>query len=137
MHARRSLAGLQALLGQAIVGIVISDRWKVYEVLRDGRRQLCWAHLIRDFRALSERRGTSRLNGYPTTNGLTNPSPQECFPVSFHPGHIRRSSSTTEPSAAPRCGVGINSCVFRFAQELIVVCPSGDLPPAPALRESA
>ncbi|MGH9207606.1 MAG: IS66 family transposase, partial [Acidimicrobiales bacterium] len=63
VHARRSLAGLQALLGEAIVGIVISDRWKVYEVLPDGRRQLCWAHLIRDFRALSERRGTSRQIG--------------------------------------------------------------------------
>lgn len=63
VHARRSLAGLQALLGEAIVGIVISDRWKVYEVLPDGRRQLCWAHLIRDFRALSERPGTSRAIG--------------------------------------------------------------------------
>jgi transposase len=63
VHARRSLAGLQALLGEAIVGIVISDRWKVYEVLPDGRRQLCWAHLIRDFRAISERSGTSRPIG--------------------------------------------------------------------------
>lgn len=63
VHARRSLAGLQALLGEAILGIVISDRWKVYEVLPDGRRQLCWAHLIRDFRAVSERRGSSRQIG--------------------------------------------------------------------------
>lgn len=63
VHARRSLAGLQTLLGEVIVGIVISDRWKVYEVLPDGRRQLCWAHLIRDFQALSERTGTSRRVG--------------------------------------------------------------------------
>ena len=63
VHARRSLAGLQALRGEVIVGMVISDRWKVYEVLPEGRRQLCWAHLIRDFRALSERRGTSRRIG--------------------------------------------------------------------------
>jgi transposase len=63
VHARRSLAGLQTLLGEVLVGIVISDRWKVYEVLPDGRRQLCWAHLIRDFRALSERTGTSRRIG--------------------------------------------------------------------------
>lgn len=63
VHARRSLAGLQALLGEVLRGIVVSDRWKVYEVLPDGRRQLCWAHLIRDFRALSERRGTSRRIG--------------------------------------------------------------------------
>lgn len=63
VHGRRSLAGLQALLGEVIAGIVVSDRWKVYEVLPDGRRQLCWAHLIRDFRALSERTGTSRRIG--------------------------------------------------------------------------
>ena len=63
VHARRSLAGLQTLLGEVIAGVVISDRWKVYEVLPDGRRQLCSAHLIRDFRALSERRGVSRRIG--------------------------------------------------------------------------
>ena len=63
VHARRSLAGLQALLAEAITGIVIGDRCKVYEVLPDGRRQLCWAHRIRDFRALSERRGVSRRIG--------------------------------------------------------------------------
>lgn len=63
VHARRSLAGLQTLLGEVIAGIVVSDRWKVYEVLPDGRRQLCWAHLIRDFRAMSERTGTSQWIG--------------------------------------------------------------------------
>jgi transposase len=63
VHARRSLAGLRALLGEALAGVVISDRWSVYEVLPDGRRQLCWAHLIRDFRAMAERPGTSRRIG--------------------------------------------------------------------------
>jgi transposase len=63
VHARRSLAGLRALLGEALVGIVVSDRWSVYEVLPEGRRQLCWAHLIRDFRAVAERRGSSRRIG--------------------------------------------------------------------------
>jgi transposase len=63
VHARRSLAGLQALLGAVITGLVVSDRWSVYEVLPDGRRQLCWAHLIRDFRALAERSGISRRIG--------------------------------------------------------------------------
>jgi transposase len=53
VHTRRSLAGLRALLGEAIAGIVISDRWSVYEVLPDGRRQLCWAHLIRDVKFLT------------------------------------------------------------------------------------
>lgn len=63
IHTCRGLAGLRALLGETLVGLIVSDRWKVYEVLTDGRRQLCWAHLIRDFRALAERRGTSRRIG--------------------------------------------------------------------------
>jgi transposase len=63
VHARRSLAGLQALLGEVIAGIVVSDRWTVYEMLPGGRRQLCWAHLIRDFRAVAERTGVSRRIG--------------------------------------------------------------------------
>jgi transposase len=63
VHGRRRLAGLQTLLGHVIVGIVISDRCKVYEVLPDGRRQLCWAHRIRDFRTLSEPTETSRRLG--------------------------------------------------------------------------
>jgi transposase len=45
------------LLGVVIQGIVTSDRWKVYDRLNVYRRQLCWAHLIRDFQALLERGG--------------------------------------------------------------------------------
>ena len=33
IHLRRNFAGLQALLGQTITGIVCSDRWSVYNKL--------------------------------------------------------------------------------------------------------
>jgi transposase len=42
------------LLGPSSDGIVVTDRWSGYSWLPTGRRQLCWAHLIRDFRKLSE-----------------------------------------------------------------------------------
>src|SRR5439155_5928082 len=57
VHARRGLAGLRALLGEAITGIVISDRWSAYQQVPVRRRQVCWAHLVRDFQAVLERGG--------------------------------------------------------------------------------
>ena len=47
IHLRRNFAGLQALLGETITGIVCSDRWSVYNKLPLNLRQICWAHLKR------------------------------------------------------------------------------------------
>src|SRR5207253_2766629 len=49
IHARRSAAGLTALLGAEIHGILCSDRWGPYSRVPEERRQICWAHLKRDF----------------------------------------------------------------------------------------
>jgi transposase len=42
------------LLGERFAGIVCSDRWRGYDYLDPSQRQLCWAHLVRDFTAHSE-----------------------------------------------------------------------------------
>ena len=55
IHARRSAAGLKALLGEVIGGSVGSDRWSVYQQLAVDRWQVCWAHLRRDFQAMVDR----------------------------------------------------------------------------------
>ena len=34
-------------------GIVVSDRYVAYEGLEAGNRQICWAHLSRDFNRFS------------------------------------------------------------------------------------
>jgi transposase len=57
IHARRGAAGLAALLGDTLRGIIISDRWSAYRRLDVYRRQVCWAHLMRDFQALVDRGG--------------------------------------------------------------------------------
>ncbi|MGH8574326.1 MAG: IS66 family transposase, partial [Gammaproteobacteria bacterium] len=44
----------KALLGDDFQGIACSDRWWAYDYLDPERRQLCWAHLVRDFTAHSE-----------------------------------------------------------------------------------
>jgi len=44
----------RTLLGERCTGIVCSDRWRGYDYLDPTQRQLCWAHLLRDFTAHSE-----------------------------------------------------------------------------------
>ena len=44
----------RTLLGERFAGIVCSDRWRGYDYLDPTQRQLCWAHLLRDFTAHSE-----------------------------------------------------------------------------------
>ena len=54
---QRSAKVLQALLGETFQGIVTSDRFKAYLALPVERRQVCWAHLKRNWAAFSERTG--------------------------------------------------------------------------------
>ena len=51
------------MLGEAFQGILISDRWSAYNWLRTWLRQLCWAHLRRNFQAFVERGGESQRIG--------------------------------------------------------------------------
>jgi transposase len=44
---------VQALLGPDWTGIVGSDRYSAYRYLPLNQRQLCWAHLIREFRKIA------------------------------------------------------------------------------------
>ncbi len=53
----------RTLLGERFSGIVCSDRWRGYDDLDPSRRQLCWAHLLRDFTAHSEGMGEQKTFG--------------------------------------------------------------------------
>lgn len=57
IHTRRNLAALTVLLGETIRGILVSDRWGTYNHLPSDRRQICWAHLKRDFQKCLDRGG--------------------------------------------------------------------------------
>jgi transposase len=63
IHSKRSAAGLAALLGAEIHGIVHSDRWSVYRHIAEKCRQLCWAHLKRDFQKIVDCGGPSVFVG--------------------------------------------------------------------------
>lgn len=59
----RGANGVRSLLGDCFSGIVGSDRWSAYNWLEPQRRQLCWAHLLRDFQKLVDRGGESAILG--------------------------------------------------------------------------
>jgi transposase len=63
IHARRGWQGLTSLLGATINGFVCSDRWSAYGRLSPWCRQICWAHLKRDFQKLVDRGGSAARLG--------------------------------------------------------------------------
>jgi transposase len=63
IHLRRGAAGLKALLGETVNGLIGSDRWSAYQLIPLERRQVCWAHLRRDFQAMVDRGGAAAAIG--------------------------------------------------------------------------
>ena len=106
----RGAAGLTALLGKKIKGIVSSDRWSVYGQLKLGLRQLCWAHLKRDFQKLVDRGGEGKEYG---ELGLT------AVRILFNKWHLFRGGGSRsalqfelEPLATC-CGIGWRKVAWR------------------------
>lgn len=59
----RSQVTAQSILGADFAGMVNSDRYSAYNWLSLQVRQLCWAHLKRDFTKIAERSGVSQTLG--------------------------------------------------------------------------
>ncbi len=59
----RSTEAAIALLGRNFGGILSSDRYGAYNWVNVEQRQLCWAHLKREFTKISERSGLSHQIG--------------------------------------------------------------------------
>lgn len=57
-RSSRSKAVAEEILGKEFSGILVSDRYGAYKWV--GRRQFCWAHLIRDFTKFKETQGPSQ-----------------------------------------------------------------------------
>lgn len=54
IHASRGKKALRSLFGD-FKNILISDRYSAYNIFESNQRQICWAHLKRDFTKLSEK----------------------------------------------------------------------------------
>ena len=59
----RSAKVAHELLGERFWGYLVTDRWSAYTWYPAWRRQVCWAHLLRDIEAMSERGGPSQAMG--------------------------------------------------------------------------
>jgi hypothetical protein len=62
LHLSRGQAAAKELLGE-FAGYLITDRWTGYGWWPLERRQLCWAHLMRDFQKIAERGEHSQVIG--------------------------------------------------------------------------
>jgi transposase len=59
----RGSKGAKQIVGTDYDGIVGSDRYSAYNWIDPEKRQVCWAHLKRDFQALVDRGGESQTIG--------------------------------------------------------------------------
>jgi transposase len=59
IHRLRNAAVLLLLVGRTLQGILCSDRWRAYDGVPLLQRQICWAHLKRNWEKLRERGGTA------------------------------------------------------------------------------
>lgn len=60
---KRDAASAREVIGGAKTSIITTDRYLGYSWLATRRRQVCWAHLKRDFQSISERGGESQEIG--------------------------------------------------------------------------
>jgi transposase len=64
IHSNRGIRGLKSLVAGVLRGVFTSDRWKAYGIRALRSRQICWAHLVRDFQKLVERGGAAAGIGH-------------------------------------------------------------------------
>lgn len=60
IHRLRNLKALRTLLGDTWQGIIGSDRWRAYDEIPVLSRQICWAHLKRNWEKMAERGGKAK-----------------------------------------------------------------------------
>jgi transposase len=63
VRVSRGACVVRELLGERFCGTLVTDRWSAYNWYPTRWRQVCWAHLLRDFEAMSERGGRSQEIG--------------------------------------------------------------------------
>jgi transposase len=57
----RNITALRKLLGPTVSGILCSDRWCAYDQVELLQRQVCWAHLKRNWEKMLERGGKAKI----------------------------------------------------------------------------
>ena len=63
IHRSRGAEVAKQLLGAFFRGVLVSDRWSGYNWVDPGRRQVCWAHLLRQFAGFEDYGGYAQAVG--------------------------------------------------------------------------
>jgi len=93
IHRLRNAAVVTMLLGAELYGILCTDRWKAYSGLPLAQRQVCWAHLRRNFEGLVKRGGRAKKIG------------EACLAIHnrlFHEWHLFRGGGMTRDELSER-----------------------------------
>jgi transposase len=129
IHRLRNAAVVLTLVGQTLQGILCSDRWRAYDSVPVTQRQVCWAHLKRNFEKLLEWGGKAQLIG------------EQCLAIKdrvFEVWHLYRggglshrkmdeqmASLMLELLAVLECGErSRNRKLARFCQRVLAVYPA-------------
>lgn len=54
---------IEDIVGAVPHGVVVSDRYAAYAYIDSSKRQVCWAHLLRDFTRIAQRSGHAGATG--------------------------------------------------------------------------
>lgn len=105
---------IHSFIGEQPHGIVVSDRYAGYAYIDPARRQVCWAHLIRDFTRIAERAGLpggigKRLLalGYVLFRWRER---GRCTPAQFEPLQRRLRQALERGAAQPLCRRTAGTC---------------------------
>lgn len=113
----RAGAVVTRLLGEGFTGIVHSDRFRAYGIVPVARRQLCWAHLDRNFAAVATWGGAT---------GLWGRNAQELVDHLFHAWH------RFEQGEVDRAGLGQELVPIQVAFQGLLArgarCRAGPIP---------
>lgn len=93
IHRLRSAAVVTMLVGAELRGILCTDRWRAYNGVPLTQRQVCWAHLRRNFEGLVKRGGRAKVIG------------AACLDIHhrmFHEWHLFRGGGMTRPELSER-----------------------------------
>lgn len=108
VHARRGRQVLEELGLDAWQGYLHSDRWTVYNRHPAHRRQLCWAHLLRDLQGLIDAGGTGSARAAEALSGAL---------MMFHHWHALERGEINR--------AGFQSAVAPFRVAFRVFCEAG------------
>lgn len=63
LRVSRGAAVAKEVLSETFAHVLVTDRWSAYNWVPTAQRQVCWAHLIRDFTKIAERGDESEMLG--------------------------------------------------------------------------